>query len=299
MKIDILKVGIDPILHFESVARLQSLKLAAGELGLSQPAVTHSLSKLESNLGVQLCVRTRTQFALTESGKRLFILARQIRQGLRDYQDFLNDNESFDGLFSVGILSLIQNDKFETAIERTVRAFPKMKLSIQAYTATEMQNLVSVGELDVGIGIFNSKLSHLSYQAVGKETIAHYISDRHPLWKKREVTEEEFRNHAVTWGDIIKRDKLTLTAEIFGENRRGIKNVRSYTDSLLAAVWILRSGTSIVPLPSEFLASEKRDFKYRSLDSIRKPYVLNQEVVSRRDFANASIATKFFLKQFS
>ena len=58
-----------------------------------------------------------------------------------------------------------------------------------------------------------------------------------------------------------------------------------YTDNLLAAIWILRSGTSIVPMPAEYLESEKRDFKYRHLGTIRKPFTLKQEVVSRRDFA--------------
>jgi DNA-binding transcriptional LysR family regulator len=47
---NILKIGLDPLLHFEVIARLQSLKKASDELGLSQPAVTQSLNKLEQNL---------------------------------------------------------------------------------------------------------------------------------------------------------------------------------------------------------------------------------------------------------
>jgi hypothetical protein len=64
-------------------------------------------------------------------------------------------------------------------------------------------------------------------------------------------------------------------------------------------MWILRSGASIVPLPAEYLESEKRKFKYRKLGRVRKPYVLKQELVSRREFASASIATRFFLNQLS
>lgn len=299
MKIDILKIGLDPILHFESVSRLRGLKLAAGELGLSQPAVTHSLSKLERNLGIQLCIRTRTQFLLTEAGERLFAISQDIKRNLKTYQNFLENKEDYDGLFSIGVLDFIKNEKFEQAIEKTMSVFPKMKLNIQVFAATEIQNLVSVGELDIGIGLFNHKLSHLSYRAVGEETICHYISDKHPLWNKKEIKEEDLRNHSITWVDIISRNKLALMAEIFVENKRGIKNVTSYTNSLLSAMWILKSGASIVPLPAEFLESTKRDFKYRKLGTIRKPYILKQELVTRQDFTNASVATRFFLEQFS
>ncbi len=295
---DILKVGLDPILHFESVGRLRSLKSAANELGLSQPAVTHSLSKLEINLGVKLCVRSRTQFALTEAGQRLFVLSQEMKRGLEGYQSFLEEKESYDGLFNIGILAQIQNETFEKSIVKTIEAFPKMKLSIQSYAAAEIQNLVSVGELDIGIGIFNHKLSHLSYKNIGEETICHYVSERHPLWSKKVIKEDDLKNLPVTWVDILNRNKLALTAEVFVENKRGIKTVATYTDNLLAAVWILRSGTSIVPMPLEYLESEKRDFKYRHLDTARKPFKLKQELVSRSDFANASIATKFFLGQF-
>lgn len=298
MKIDILKIGLDPILHFESVGRLRGLKLAANELGLSQPAVTHSLSKLEDRLGVQLCIRSRTQFVLTEAGERLFVISQEIKENLTRYQNFLENKKDYDGLFCVGILDHIENEKFEQAIGKTMSAFPKMKLSIQVHTGTEIQNLVSIGELDVGIGLFK-KRSYLSYRTVGEETICHYISDKHPLWNKKEIKEDDIRNHAVTWVDIVSRNKLALMAEIFAENKGQIKNGNSYTNSLLAAMWILKSGASIVPLPAEYLESAKRDFKYRKLGSIRKSYILKQEIVSRQDFANASIATRFFLKQFS
>jgi DNA-binding transcriptional LysR family regulator len=296
-QLDILKVGLDPILHFESIGRLRSLKSAAHELGLSQPAVTQSLSKLESSLGVKLCVRSRTQFVLTEAGQRLFSLSQEIKKGLVSYQGFLEQKESYDGLLSIGILSQIQNEEFEKAIVKTVKAFPKMKLSIQSYAASEIQSLVSVGELDVGIGIFNQKLGHLSYKSIGEETICHYISEKHPLWSKQGLVEDDLKNHPITWVDILSRNKLALAAEIFVENKKGVRNVMMYTDNLLAAIWILRSGTSIVPMPAEYLESEKRDFKYRHLGTIRKPFTLKQEVVSRRDFANASVATKFFLQQ--
>ena len=56
---------------FESVARHQSLKLAAEELGVSQSAVSHQLRDLTRALGEQLFSRAGRGIALTPVGQRL------------------------------------------------------------------------------------------------------------------------------------------------------------------------------------------------------------------------------------
>jgi LysR family glycine cleavage system transcriptional activator len=57
--------------YFEAVARHQSLKLAADELGVSQSAVSHQLRELTSALGEQLFSRAGRGIALTPTGLRL------------------------------------------------------------------------------------------------------------------------------------------------------------------------------------------------------------------------------------
>jgi LysR family glycine cleavage system transcriptional activator len=56
---------------FEAVARHQSVKLAAEELGVSQSAVSHQLRDLTDALGEQLLVRSGRGIALTATGQRL------------------------------------------------------------------------------------------------------------------------------------------------------------------------------------------------------------------------------------
>ena len=57
--------------YFEAVARHQSLKLAAAELGVSQSAVSHQLRELTVALGEQLFIRAGRGIALTPTGRRL------------------------------------------------------------------------------------------------------------------------------------------------------------------------------------------------------------------------------------
>ena len=57
--------------YFEAVARHQSVKLAAEELGVSQSAVSHQLRDLTMALGEQLFNRAGRGIALTATGQRL------------------------------------------------------------------------------------------------------------------------------------------------------------------------------------------------------------------------------------
>ena len=57
--------------YFEAVARHQSVKLAAAELGVSQNAVSHQLRQLTKELGEQLLVRSGRGIVLTPVGQRL------------------------------------------------------------------------------------------------------------------------------------------------------------------------------------------------------------------------------------
>lgn len=293
---NILKIGIDPILHFEAVARLQGLKRAADELKLSQPAVTHSLNRLEQSLGVLLCVRTRSHFALTEAGRRLFEVSSEIKLRLRRFQSYLSNQESFDGMFNVGIIDNINNKPFELALSRTIQQFPKMKVNIQVFPADVIQDQVASGELDIGIGLFRRR-RNMSYDVVGTETICHYISDQHSLWKKSNVTKSDLVGLSLTWLDIISRNRIALETEIFRGDPRPPMKVVSYANNLHAATFILASGRSIVPFPFGYLETRGLSFKFRPLDKAITPYNLNQSIVSCKEFADASPPTGFFVEQ--
>ena len=55
-----------------TVAREGSFTRAAAHLGLSQSALSHTVSGLEARLGVRLLTRTTRKVALTDAGQRLF-----------------------------------------------------------------------------------------------------------------------------------------------------------------------------------------------------------------------------------
>mgnify|MGYP003346850704 CR=1 FL=1 len=66
------RVGsVHNLVIFEAVARLASFSRAAAELGLTQPAVSQAVRRLETALGARLFQRQHRAITLTDSGARL------------------------------------------------------------------------------------------------------------------------------------------------------------------------------------------------------------------------------------
>lgn len=62
---------IGDLLAFVAVAREQSFTRAAGQLGVSQSALSHTIRSLEARMGVRLLIRTTRSVSPTEAGERL------------------------------------------------------------------------------------------------------------------------------------------------------------------------------------------------------------------------------------
>ncbi|MBB3355952.1 LysR family transcriptional regulator [Rhizobium lentis] len=63
--------AIDDLVVFLAVARAQSFTKAAGKLGVSQSALSHTIRGLEERLGLRLLTRTTRSVSPTEAGQRL------------------------------------------------------------------------------------------------------------------------------------------------------------------------------------------------------------------------------------
>ena len=251
----VANLNLDALVHFHFIAKHQSLRKAAQILGLSPPALTHSLNKLERSLGITLCHRGKSGFRLTEQGKPLAKRAEAIVSEMGSYLASLETPEKFSGILSIGVLDHFENQHFDRVLEKVVKDFPVTKLNITAINSDEIQNLVLSGELDLGFGIFHNQMDSLKYIPIGEGKMRYYISDRHPLWKKRTYQKEDLYGQQVAWVDSQRRNLANLEAEVFCDHPHYKMKVSAFSNSLDGALKVLMSGRAIVPLPPSFVDS--------------------------------------------
>ena len=80
---------------FEAAARHENFTLAAGELGLTQAAVSYQIKLLEERLGVPLFVRSKRRVTLSEAGRRVAPLVSAGFDGIAEaFAGLVDEDES-------------------------------------------------------------------------------------------------------------------------------------------------------------------------------------------------------------
>src|SRR5438093_4538785 len=65
------RANLDDLLAFVAVGRERSFTKAAAKLGVSQPALSHTIRELEARLDLRLLTRTTRSVSPTQAGERL------------------------------------------------------------------------------------------------------------------------------------------------------------------------------------------------------------------------------------
>lgn len=137
---------------FYYVAKCRSLTVAAGELAISQPAVSQSVKQLETALGTKLFTRESKGVKLTKEGELLYDYVakgyEQIVLGEKKLQQMLNLDL---GEIHIGASDMTLQFYLLPYLERFHEKYPGIKVTVtNAPTPETLQNLQE-GKIDFGV----------------------------------------------------------------------------------------------------------------------------------------------------
>lgn len=116
---------------FVEVARVRSLRAAARQLGLTQPAVSRSIQELEADLGATLLSRSARGVALTPCGEALQPRASQLLEDARRAREEIEQMQGeLRGTLSFGITSSLALTLLPAAVQQFQRVAPQAELAI-------------------------------------------------------------------------------------------------------------------------------------------------------------------------
>ncbi|MFD1775001.1 LysR family transcriptional regulator [Paenibacillus rhizophilus] len=136
--------------YFEATARLQHMTLAAQTLNITQPALSRSIARLETELGIPLFEREGRSIRLNRYGQ-LFLshvehILEEFRMAKREIDDLLNPSQ---GEVSLGFLHTLGIHHIPDLIGKFRRAHPHTRFQLhQSSTHRLLEQLVS-GEIDL------------------------------------------------------------------------------------------------------------------------------------------------------
>ena len=135
--------------HFLRVAEVGSINGAAKELGLSQPALSRSLSQLEHDVGRQLVVRCRTGITITEAGSILASRAETLlREAWSIREELTNDSA---GRVVVGMPPALRHLVTLPALQAMRSTSPGTALRVHEGFNAFLRDMMKQGMLDVAV----------------------------------------------------------------------------------------------------------------------------------------------------
>src|SRR4051812_48957166 len=95
--------GLTELRYFLAVAKTSNISRAAELCGISQPALSQSLKRLEDELGVQLLSRGKTGVRLTRAGERFALQSKELMDTWETLtQSVRSTDQIVSGHFKIG-----------------------------------------------------------------------------------------------------------------------------------------------------------------------------------------------------
>lgn len=133
---------------FVAVAETGGVTRAAGQLHLTQSAVSMQLKRLEESLGQSLLDRSGRTIGITAQGELLLSYARRLL-ALNDEVWMRMTDQAYEGEINFGVPHDIVYPHIPHILKRFAAAFPRVKVNMTSSFTTQLKQQFLAGEADV------------------------------------------------------------------------------------------------------------------------------------------------------
>ncbi|GLQ06916.1 LysR family transcriptional regulator [Sneathiella chinensis] len=139
--------------YYAAIFEHRNLSRAASECNVAQSAISHHLSNLETELGVQLFIRKPRGMEPTAAGIKLYEHAKLILRAIgAAEQDMKQLSDEVSGDFAIGLPYSVMQTIALPLMKTVMEDFPKVRLSIvESLSGTNFSNLLAS---DVDLAFF-------------------------------------------------------------------------------------------------------------------------------------------------
>lgn len=138
--------------YIAAVAEEQSITRAANKLYVAQPALSQCVHKVEKELGVQVFNRSSARVTLTTEGECFLDFVKSTLHEQHNMEKRLVDMKNEDkGVIHLGFTGTQATYVLPYVLPKFKERFPAIDITLVEATATEMEENLLKGEVDLGI----------------------------------------------------------------------------------------------------------------------------------------------------
>ena len=198
---------------FEAVAANLSYSRAAEQLSLTQPAVSMQVQQLESDLGLQLLVKTGKKVTLSQAGEEMLRQARRILNQVLIAEEAMSvfhiTEGAKGGLLHLGVVPTAHYFA-PTLLMAFAKAWPGVTFKLTVDRREKILAMLQAHQLDVAIAGYPPSEADIEAETFAQHPHCIVAAAKHPLAKERRIHWDALRDEP-----FIFREPDSATRQFF------------------------------------------------------------------------------------
>ncbi|MCI5564463.1 MAG: LysR family transcriptional regulator [Clostridiales bacterium] len=273
-----------------TICEKSSFTKAAEALALTQPAVSHHMKMLESELGVHLFVRARGELKLTPEGEIVAQYARRMKAMQEKMLRALADAEKQMSSIRVGITHTAESNTIAEVLAKYTASTPGMRVTIITDTIRNLYDMIDHYEVDLAIVEGKTQDPELNALLLDTDYLVCVVSNHSALAKKSMVTLADIQKER-----MILRLPGSGTQNLFLSHLesmgRSIEefNVVLQVDNIATIKDLIRKDLGISILARSACMDELRKGKLTALPIENLSMVRETNILYHKDFSHPEV----------
>jgi DNA-binding transcriptional LysR family regulator len=204
-------MNIEHLKTFQDIVRLGSFSEAARKLGVSQPAVSFQVQKLEQELGIRLIDRSQRTITLTQAGQRLLRFAENVaaeREKLGKDLDQLREDISGD--LHIAASTIPGEFLLPSLLAEFKKRHPAVTIRLDVSDSLTVINSIRDNSREIGFCGIPSEGKDLASFKISGDEIVLIVFPGHPFTRKTEVTPEELEGEPLIFREATSGTQRSL-----------------------------------------------------------------------------------------
>ncbi|WP_377521392.1 LysR family transcriptional regulator [Priestia megaterium] len=170
------------------IAEVRSFTKAADALALTQSAVSHAITNLETEFGFPLVNRNRSGITLTTEGEAMLLAIRKVLQeNEKVHQEAASLLGLAKGTIKIGIFKSVSTKWLPEIIQLMEKNYPEIQIQLKEGDYLEIEQWLLSGEIDCGfINITHSSQFHII--SLKKDPLLCVVSNQSALYHQKTVS---------------------------------------------------------------------------------------------------------------
>lgn len=230
---------------------------AAEACGVTQPALSAQVRRLEVSLGVDLFERRPSGVMATAAGDRVIELARRVVGSVDQVVDAAQSlQDPLRGTVRMGVIPTIAPYLLPRVMPQLRVRFPELRLLLKEERTSRLTALVESGDLDLAVVALESELGELETLPLFTDPFLLAVSHEHRLARRKRVTARDLEGEEVLLLDDghCLRDQTLSICDAAGACEYG--DFRA--TSLPTLVQMVEMGVGITMLPAMAAESSRQ-----------------------------------------